>query len=143
MEFYTESYGLVVKVTPMLPYNFGPPRFAHSITINYNTSIMLNCVFYIETFRSYLFSHVGASSNFGTREEEVRGLLIIGEGACPPPVHQLWFWGRVRLFIIIAHEGWHFNTESYGLVVKVTPMLPYNFGPPPRTDRSVYILTVP
>ena len=27
-------------------------------------------------------------------------------------------------------EKWHFNTESYGLVVKVTPMLPYNFGPP-------------
>ena len=31
----------------------------------------------------------------------------------------------------IELEKWHFNTESYGLVVKVTPMLPYNFGPPP------------
>ena len=30
----------------------------------------------------------------------------------------------------IELEKWHFNTESYGLVVKVTPMLPYNFGPP-------------
>ena len=48
-----------------------------------------------------------ASCNFGTRErEEVRGLLIIGEGAGPPPVHQHWFWGRVRLFLIVAHEGW-------------------------------------
>lgn len=48
-----------------------------------------------------------ASANFGTREkEEVRGLLIIGEGAGPPPEHQLWYWGRVRLFLIVAHEGW-------------------------------------
>ena len=54
-----------------------------------------------------LREQLGASSNFGTREkEEVRGLLIIGEGAGPPPAHQLWFWGRVRLFLIIAHEGW-------------------------------------
>ena len=30
----------------------------------------------------------------------------------------------------IKLEKWNFNTESYGLVVKVTPMLPYNFGPP-------------
>ena len=29
----------------------------------------------------------------------------------------------------IELEKWHFNTESYGLVVKVTPML-HNFGPP-------------
>ena len=31
----------------------------------------------------------------------------------------------------IELKKWHFNTESYGLVVKVTPMLPYSFGPPP------------
>ena len=30
----------------------------------------------------------------------------------------------------IELEKWHFNTESYGLVVKVTPMLPYNFWTP-------------
>ena len=30
----------------------------------------------------------------------------------------------------IELEKCHFNTVSYGLVVKVTPMLPYNFGPP-------------
>ena len=34
----------------------------------------------------------------------------------------------------IELEKWHFNTESYGLVVKVMPMLPYNFGPPPPPD---------
>jgi len=39
-------------------------------------------------------------------KEEVRGLLIIGEGAGPPPEHQLWYWGRVRLFLIVAREGW-------------------------------------
>ena len=37
----------------------------------------------------------------------------------------------------IELEKWHFNTESYGLVVKVMPMLPYNFGPPPpRRNQS-------
>lgn len=47
------------------------------------------------------------SSSFGTREkEEVRSLLIIGEGAGPPPDQHGWFWGRVRLFLIVAHEGW-------------------------------------
>ena len=34
------------------------------------------------------------SANFGVREtEEVRGLLIIGEGTCPPQDHVTWFWG--------------------------------------------------
>ncbi|KAF0303910.1 hypothetical protein FJT64_024167 [Amphibalanus amphitrite] len=47
------------------------------------------------------------AATFGTREqEEVRGLLIIGEGGGPPPDHSHWFWGRVRLFLIVAHEGW-------------------------------------
>lgn len=47
------------------------------------------------------------SPNFGTRErEEVRGLLVIGEGTGAPQEHQAWFWGRVRLFIIVAHHGW-------------------------------------
>ena len=30
----------------------------------------------------------------------------------------------------IEVEKWHFNTESYGLVVKVTPMLAYTLDPP-------------
>lgn len=47
------------------------------------------------------------SANFGVREkEEVRGLLLIGEGAGPPPDQVSWFWGRVRLFLVVAHEGW-------------------------------------
>ena len=47
------------------------------------------------------------AATFGTRErEEVRGLLIIGEGGGLPPDHSHWFWGRVRLFLIVAHEGW-------------------------------------
>ena len=29
--FNMESYGLLVKVTPMLPYNFGPPRTIYSV----------------------------------------------------------------------------------------------------------------
>ena len=47
------------------------------------------------------------SVNYGIREkEEARGLLIIGEGAGPPPDQFGWYWGRVRLFLIIAHQGW-------------------------------------
>ena len=47
------------------------------------------------------------STYFGIREkEEVRSLLIIGEGAGPPLDHVSWFWGRVRLFLVVAHEGW-------------------------------------
>ena len=47
------------------------------------------------------------SANFGIREqEETRGLLIIGEGAGPPPEHLMWYWGRIRLFIIVARHGW-------------------------------------
>ena len=38
----------------------------------------------------------------------------------------------------IELEKWHFNTESYGLVVKVTPMLPYNFGPPAKYIVLLY-----
>lgn len=50
---------------------------------------------------------MGASAHYGIREkEEARGLLIIGEGAGPPSEHQTWYWGRVRLFLIIAHQGW-------------------------------------
>ena len=36
----------------------------------------------------------------------------------------------------IELEKWHFNTEYYGLVVKVMPMLPYNFGPPGECNAS-------
>ena len=47
------------------------------------------------------------SAHFGVRErEEVRGLLVIGETSGPPREHQAWYWGRVRLFIIVAHQGW-------------------------------------
>ena len=47
------------------------------------------------------------SSFYGVREkEETRALLIIGEGAGPPPEHQAWYWGRVRLFLIVARHGW-------------------------------------
>ena len=45
--------------------------------------------------------------DMGVRErEEVRSLLIIGEGAGPPPADHVWFWGRVRLMLIVAHHGW-------------------------------------
>ncbi|KAF0297982.1 hypothetical protein FJT64_000480 [Amphibalanus amphitrite] len=37
---------------------------------------------------------------------EARGLLIIGDAAGPPPEHRSWYWGRVRLFLIVAHHGW-------------------------------------
>lgn len=47
------------------------------------------------------------SRHYGIRErEEVRGLLIIGEGAGPPPDLEVWYWNRVRLYLIIAHRGW-------------------------------------
>ena len=47
------------------------------------------------------------SGQFGVRErEEARGLLIIGESAGPPPEHRAWYWGRVRLFLVVAHHGW-------------------------------------
>lgn len=47
------------------------------------------------------------ASSFGTRErEEVRGLLVITECGGPPADHQSWFWGRVRLYIVVAHHGW-------------------------------------
>ncbi|KAF0303520.1 hypothetical protein FJT64_024510 [Amphibalanus amphitrite] len=39
-------------------------------------------------------------------QEEARGLLIIGDAAGPPPEHRSWYWGRVRLFLIVAHHGW-------------------------------------
>lgn len=48
-----------------------------------------------------------ASLRFGVREkEEVRALLIIGDGGGPPPAHHAWYWGRVRLMLIVAHHGW-------------------------------------
>ena len=54
-----------------------------------------------------LRSQLDKSPHFGVRErEEARGLLIIGESAGPPPEHQSWYWGRVRLYLIIAHQGW-------------------------------------
>ena len=47
------------------------------------------------------------TSNYGTREkEEVKGLLITGEGDGPPADQQAWYWGRVRLFLIVAHHVW-------------------------------------
>ena len=47
------------------------------------------------------------SANYGTRErEEVRGLIIISECAGPPDDQRSWFWGRVRLYLIVAHHGW-------------------------------------
>ena len=36
----------------------------------------------------------------------MKGLLVITECGGPPPSHQSWFWGRVRLYIIVAHHGW-------------------------------------
>ena len=36
----------------------------------------------------------------------MKGLLVIAECGGPPPHHQSWYWGRVRLFIIVAHHGW-------------------------------------
>ena len=47
------------------------------------------------------------SGRYGVREkEDVRSLLIIGEGAGPPPDQEDWYWGRVRLFLIVAQRGW-------------------------------------
>ena len=43
-----------------------------------------------------------------------------------------------RTFRKSSSKKWHFNTESYGLVVKVTPMLPYNFGPPPPPSPNTF-----
>ena len=46
------------------------------------------------------------SAHFGVRErEKVRGLLVIGETSGPLREHQAWYWGRVRLFIVVAHQG--------------------------------------
>lgn len=54
-----------------------------------------------------LRDQLNVSPNYGTREkQEVRALLIIGEGAGPPEEQQAWYWGRVRLFLIVAHHGW-------------------------------------
>ena len=48
---------------------------------------------------------LGTSLHFGVREhEEARGLLIIGEADGPPLEHRAWYWGRVRLFLIVAHH---------------------------------------
>ena len=50
---------------------------------------------------------LGTSLHFGVRErEEARGLLIIGEADGPPLEHRAWYWGRVRLFLIVAHHSW-------------------------------------
>ena len=54
-----------------------------------------------------LRAQLTSSPRFGVREkEEVRGLLIIGESGGPPAEHHSWFWGRIRLFLIIAFHGW-------------------------------------
>ena len=56
---------------------------------------------------AHLRQQQGESRHYGTREkEEVRGLLIISESGGPPLDHVTWFWGRVRMYLIIAHEGW-------------------------------------
>ena len=47
------------------------------------------------------------AGRYGAREkEEVRSLLIIGEDAGPLPDQEDWYWGQVRLFLIVAHRGW-------------------------------------
>ncbi|KAF0286749.1 hypothetical protein FJT64_001494 [Amphibalanus amphitrite] len=54
-----------------------------------------------------LRAQLNASPHLGVRErEEARSLLIIGDTAGPPPEHRSWYWGRVRLFLIVAHHGW-------------------------------------
>ena len=42
----------------------------------------------------------------------------------------LWIWGEVHF------ENQARKVECYGLVVKVTPMLPYNFAPPPPSGEN-------
>ena len=79
---------LAVKAKDMAGDLFGPPLGQQRL--------------WLEDLRQQL--HV--SAHFGVWErEEVRGLLVIGETSGPPPEHQAWYWGRVRLFII-AHQGW-------------------------------------
>ena len=72
-----------------------------------------------------------SSLRFGLREkEEVKALLIIGEGGGPPLAHRLWYWGRVRLFLIVAHHGWgaavadaqHSDMERLG--IRLSPAAP-------------------
>ena len=74
------------------------------------------------------------SPRLGPRErEEVRSLLIIGDVGGPPPEHHLWYWARVRLFIIVAHHGWTAaindaqNTDLDRLGIRLSPV---TVGPP-------------
>ena len=104
----TESYGLVVKVTPMLPYNFGPPP----------PPVWLSKRCHVSAYNS---ETVGWAWHF---DPENRNKNVPAFNRLLSPMNL----GR-RTFRKSSSEKWHFNTESYGLVVKVTPMLPYHFGP--------------
>ena len=90
-----------------------------------------------------LRSQQQSSPRFGPRErEEVRALLIIGDGGGPPAEHSAWFWGRVRLMLIVAHHGWaaaisdaqHADMDRLGIRLSAPAVSPA--APPPPIAES-------
>ena len=80
------------------------------------------------------------SPRFGSREkEEVRALLIIADGGGLPSDHHSWFWGRVRLMLIVAHHGWataihdaqHADMDRFGIHLAAPAAAQPAVPPPP------------
>lgn len=86
-----------------------------------------------------LRSQQTTSTRFGPREkEEVRALLIIGDGGGPPTEHSAWYWGRIRLMLIVAHHGWaaaisdaqHSDMDRLGIRLSTAAVQPAAAPPP-------------